>query len=98
MAISSCVAIDDSFGPHAKDCRGGFDLTLLFEETILSVLIISLLLIAVPCRIIYLLRKDSVKVEKNLWLYWKVVSGRWLGFVGATMAIVPAVEHVQKHI
>lgn len=74
MALSSCAAVDNTFGPHAKDCRGGFDLTLLFEESILSVPAIALLLIAVPCRIVYLLHKGTVKVEKNFLLYCKAVS------------------------
>ncbi|KAJ3549386.1 hypothetical protein NM208_g529 [Fusarium decemcellulare] len=54
---SSC---DDSFGPYAGDCRGGFDLTLLFEESILVVPINALLLLAAPCRAVYLLRKNTI--------------------------------------
>ncbi|KPM36182.1 Multidrug resistance-associated protein 1 [Neonectria ditissima] len=70
---SSCAGVDDSFGPHASDCRGGFDLTLLFEESILVVPITALLLLAAPCRIVYLLRKNTVKVEHNRWLYCKLI-------------------------
>ncbi|KAF4972333.1 hypothetical protein FZEAL_9615 [Fusarium zealandicum] len=51
MASSIC---DTSFGPYASDCRGGFDLTLLFEESILVVPINALLLLAAPCRAFYL--------------------------------------------
>lgn len=65
---------DDSFGPHAGDCRGGFDLTLLFEEAILIVPVNALLLLAAPCRALYLLRKNAVKVERNHWLYCKIAS------------------------
>ena len=54
---SLCSRIDDSFGPHAGECRGGFDLTLLFEETILSLLPAGLLLIALTPRVLYLLRR-----------------------------------------
>jgi hypothetical protein len=71
---SSCVAVDDSFGPHAGDCRGGFDFTLLFEESVLAIPVTALLLLAAPCRIFYLLRKGSVKVDKSWWLYGKLVS------------------------
>lgn len=67
---------DDSFGPYAGDCRGGFDLTLLFEEAILVVPINALLLLAAPCRALYLLRKNTVKVEKSHWLYSKIASPR----------------------
>ncbi|KAH7236581.1 P-loop containing nucleoside triphosphate hydrolase protein [Fusarium tricinctum] len=70
MNSSQC---DKSFGPYAHGCRGGFDLTLLFEESILIVPITALLLLAAPCRATYLLRKNSVKVETNYWLYCKIV-------------------------
>jgi ATP-binding cassette subfamily C (CFTR/MRP) protein 1 len=71
MNSSQC---DKSFGPYAHGCRGGFDLTLLFEESILIVPITVLLLLAAPCRATYLLRKNSVKVETNYWLYCKIAS------------------------
>ncbi|UPL03089.1 hypothetical protein LCI18_014023 [Fusarium solani-melongenae] len=71
MASSSLC--DDSFGPHATSCRGGFDLTLLFEESILVVPINALLLLAAPCRAVYLLRKNTVKVEGSYWLYCKLI-------------------------
>lgn len=71
MNSSSC---DRSFGPYAEGCRGGFDFTLLFEESILVVPITALLLLAAPFRATYLLRKHSVKVEHSYWLYCKIVS------------------------
>lgn len=71
MASSAC---DDVFGPYAGDCRGGFDLTLLFEESILVVPINALLLLAAPCRAFYLVRKNTVKVENSHWLWCKIVS------------------------
>lgn len=74
MALSSCGVIDDSFGPHAGDCRGGFDLTLLFQESILVVPITSVLLLAVPYRIFYLLRERIAKAERGALLYCKIVS------------------------
>ncbi|RMJ01545.1 hypothetical protein CDV36_015712 [Fusarium kuroshium] len=64
---------DDSFGPYATGCRGGFDLTLLFEESILVVPINALLLLAAPCRAVYLLRKNTVKVQSSYWLYCKLI-------------------------
>jgi ATP-binding cassette, subfamily C (CFTR/MRP), member 1 len=71
MASSAC---NDSFGPYARGCRGGFDLTLLFEEAILVVPINALLLLAAPCRALYLVRKNTIKVENNYWLYCKIAS------------------------
>jgi hypothetical protein len=70
---SSCAVVDNSFGPHAGDCRGGFDLTLLFEESILVLPLLSLLLLAAPGRLVYLLRKGGVKVERNYLLHSKLV-------------------------
>ncbi|QPC67918.1 hypothetical protein HYE67_010149 [Fusarium culmorum] len=70
MNSSSC---DRSFGPYAEGCRGGFDFTLLFEESILVVPITALLLLAAPFRATYLLRKHSVKVEHSYWLYCKII-------------------------
>lgn len=52
--FSECASLDDSFGPHAGDCRGGFDFTLLFEETILTLLPLGLMLLVVPLRIWFL--------------------------------------------
>uniref|UniRef100_A0A8H7TNI7 ABC transporter TMD0 domain-containing protein n=1 Tax=Bionectria ochroleuca TaxID=29856 RepID=A0A8H7TNI7_BIOOC len=71
---SSCALIDNTFGPYAGDCRGGFDLTLLFEESILIVPLCCLLLLAAPVRVAYLLRKGVLKVEKSPLLYCKFIS------------------------
>lgn len=73
MVSWSC---DDSFGPYAGDCRDGFDFTLLFEESILTIPITALVLLAAPCRVLYLLHKNKVKVDSSRWLYCKIVS--WL--------------------
>ncbi|KAK2127563.1 P-loop containing nucleoside triphosphate hydrolase protein [Fusarium oxysporum II5] len=69
MVSLSC---DDSFGPYAGDCRGGFDFTLLFEESILTIPITALVLLAAPCRVLYLLHKNKVKVDSSRWLYCKI--------------------------
>lgn len=71
-ASLSCERIDDSFGPYASHCRGGFDFTLLFEETILSILPAVLVCIIVPLRTWYLVRKDT-KVRQGLLLPCKLV-------------------------
>ena len=74
MASPFCVTVDDSFGPYAQSCRGGFDLTLLFEETILGLLVVSLLLLLAPYRVASLLRKDHKKIYINYLLHCKIVS------------------------
>ena len=70
--MSSCVPIDNSFGPRAGQCRGGFDFTLLFEESILTIPLVVLLLLVTPFRLLYLLRRRP-KVEGSALLYWKLV-------------------------
>ena len=55
------------------DCvSGGFDFVLLFEETILSILPLILILSIAPFRIIYLWRKQT-KVRISKLLYIKLV-------------------------
>jgi ATP-binding cassette subfamily C (CFTR/MRP) protein 1 len=51
---------DDQFGPWAgPTCRGGFDFTLFFEETILRVPVQALFLYLLPYRIIELIRMEK---------------------------------------
>lgn len=62
MAQSSpvaCAHIDNSFGPHAGDCRDGFDFTLLFEETILTLLPLGLLVLGLFPRVWFLLKRPK---------------------------------------
>ena len=60
---STCARLDDTFGPHAANCRGDFDFTLQFEETILSILPLAILLIIAPLRIWYLFKRDRKVVQ-----------------------------------
>ena len=71
---ASCEQVDDTFGPYAGNCRGGFDFTLLFQDSILSILPLALLLLVVPFRISYLFRR-TIKVDPSSWLASKLVSG-----------------------
>jgi hypothetical protein len=61
---SYCARADDSFGPSIVGCRDDFDFTLLFEETILSILPLALALLFAPPRIFYLLQRER-KVERS---------------------------------
>lgn len=72
MDLSGCYRIDDTFGPHAKHCRGGFDFTLLFEESLLSIVPNGLLLIIGLFRVFYSLKKKP-KVVFTSWLPAKQV-------------------------
>jgi len=77
-SFTSCAALDDSFGPHAGSCRGGFDFTLLFEETILTLLPLGLVLIVLPARAWLLLKRPRKVVASSLWPSLKIVSSRRL--------------------
>ncbi|KAF6831810.1 ABC multidrug transporter [Colletotrichum musicola] len=58
---------DDYFGPQVN---GYFDFTVLFEQSILSILPTALFILLAPCRIAWLLRQRDVSVRsgKLLWL------------------------------
>ncbi|KAL6714215.1 hypothetical protein ACLMJK_008710 [Lecanora helva] len=71
-APGSCSRTDDTFGPYAGSCRGGFDFTLLFEQAILSLLPLCLLLLVTPFRVVYLIRRE-IKVKKSVLLPSKLV-------------------------
>ena len=68
-----CSIIDNTFHVYAGECRGGFDFTLLFEEGILTVIPLALMLAVAPLRILYLSKK-SIKVNESLLLPFKLVS------------------------
>lgn len=73
MALpSTCKRVDNTYGPYAGECRGGFDFTLLFQESTLSILPVGLLLIVAPFRISYLFRR-TIKVDPSSWLASKLV-------------------------
>lgn len=79
----SCARVDDTFGPHAGSCRGGFDFTLLFEETILILLPLGLVVLALPLRGRFLLEKARKVSDASHLAILKLVSplpSRVLGF------------------
>ena len=69
-ANTTCpVAVDNSFGPGVgfdSPCRDGFDFTLLFEQSILTLLPAALFLLAFLMRITYLYRaREERKTGDN---------------------------------
>ncbi len=76
MLQTSCSpAVDKSFGPWAGEtCRGGFDFTLFFEETILTVPLQCVFLIGLVLRAQQLIREDA-KVIYNFQRPLKAVRG-----------------------
>ena len=74
-STGSCTVVDEGvFGPQVtRSCLQGFDFTLLFEESILTITPVCIALIWLPFRIHSLWKSDS-KVQRS-WLYvLKVVS------------------------
>lgn len=58
---------DRVFGPAVQGCRSDFDFTLLFQDTILSILPSSVLLILASTKLIALIHRPAV--ARLGWLY-----------------------------
>ncbi|PHH93023.1 hypothetical protein CDD83_2133 [Cordyceps sp. RAO-2017] len=55
LAPTCLPEADDRFGPVVgPECRGGFDLTLLFEQSVLSIVPAAVIIVAFPLRLAYL--------------------------------------------
>ncbi|KAI9691968.1 MAG: hypothetical protein M1820_009646 [Bogoriella megaspora] len=57
--MSRICQSDGSFGPGIGSCRGGFDFTLLFEDSILGLLPQALLLLLAPIRLKTLIKRHT---------------------------------------
>ena len=73
MPSQCSIYSQDHFGPVNNDCYDGFDLTLLFEETILAIGPLSLVLLVLPFRL-HALSKADPKVRFGLLHTLKLVS------------------------
>lgn len=63
MASSCSIAADNVFGPAVNSsCRGGFDFTILFEQSILGILPAGVFLIAFPAAL-YSLTRNRPRTE-----------------------------------
>ncbi|KAL2817069.1 hypothetical protein BDW59DRAFT_175603 [Aspergillus cavernicola] len=86
--LPSCPAhIDRSFGPWARSCRGGFDFTLLFEETILAIPLSCLFLLVLPIRMLHLIHTQT-KVVKSPLRQFKVVLSACLASIDLTILVL----------
>ncbi|KAJ5285818.1 hypothetical protein N7524_001124 [Penicillium chrysogenum] len=79
----SCRDLDHTLRIDAGSCRGGFDFSLLFEETILQILPILLMLIIIPVRLWNLSQKRN-KVVGSWLVLIKLVA--WLALLGLQIA------------
>ncbi|PYH98071.1 P-loop containing nucleoside triphosphate hydrolase protein [Aspergillus ellipticus CBS 707.79] len=55
--MNCSIATEDVFGPQAPKCYGGYDFTLLFEESVMTIGPIGLLLLFLAPRVYHLYRK-----------------------------------------
>ncbi|KAF1951521.1 hypothetical protein CC80DRAFT_553172 [Byssothecium circinans] len=86
ISSQECMSVDNTFGPYAGEgCRGGFDFTLLFEESVLSIIPIALVILIAPLRIASLWRKRT-KVSRSIILPIKLIS--WSFLVGFDLALL----------
>jgi hypothetical protein len=69
----SILCNDGSFWA-GDGCRGRFDFTLLFEESILSILPGVILIIAAAARVVWLFRRRKVNAQDRVWGLIKLVS------------------------
>jgi hypothetical protein len=59
LAATDCFGVDNTVGPWAGNCRGGFDFTLHFEESFMTILPLGVVLLLLPSRVWYLLKRNK---------------------------------------
>ena len=68
---------DDLFGPVVgRQCRGGFDLTLLFEQAVLSIIPAAIIIVDFPLRFAYLATARPKTLLRPA-RFWKLVRVHW---------------------
>jgi ATP-binding cassette subfamily C (CFTR/MRP) protein 1 len=66
VMASNPICLDDgSFGPVVQACRDGFDFTVTFERTILSILPSSIFIVAAVARSAFLARWRRMRVARS---------------------------------
>lgn len=66
---------DDVFGPVVAECARAFDFTLLFEESILSILPSAILILLAPVRLLALRKRPRIVGGSTLQLVKLVCHG-----------------------
>ncbi|KAH2570366.1 hypothetical protein KXV42_008422 [Aspergillus fumigatus] len=96
----SCQQVDNTLHIPALSCRGGFDFSLLFEELILGILPLGIVLIIAPFRLYHLFWRQAKVVAS--WLLWaKITAWLALGIVQLVLAVYwarPAATRTQASI
>ncbi|KAJ3497996.1 hypothetical protein NLG97_g1469 [Lecanicillium saksenae] len=88
MAEMSLKCNDAAFGPAVAStaCRGGFDFTVKFEESILSILPSTIFVVAATVQCLRLIRNKSLKVRPSFLLVAKL--GTTVAYCGIQVAIL----------
>ncbi|CAI7584736.1 unnamed protein product [Penicillium manginii] len=82
---------DRSFGPWAGGCRGQFDFTLLFEESILTLIPAVALLLVGPPYVWHLLGRAR-KVQQGWWLAGKVAVSAALAQLQLVLVVLRSLD------
>ncbi|GFF96656.1 metal resistance protein YCF1 [Aspergillus udagawae] len=96
----SCQQVDNTLQVPALSCRGGFDFSLLFEELILGILPLGIVLIIAPFRLYHLFRRQT-KVVASWFLWAKITAWIALGIVQLVLTVhwaLPAATRTQASI
>ncbi|KAJ5366510.1 hypothetical protein N7541_000451 [Penicillium brevicompactum] len=96
----SCHDLDNTLRIDAGSCRGGFDFSLLFEESILQILPILLMLIIAPVRL-WQLSYTRNKVVSSFLVFIKLAA--WFALLGLQIAqtalwALPAADRTKTSI
>ncbi|GAW18308.1 hypothetical protein ANO14919_077830 [Xylariales sp. No.14919] len=78
---------DESLGPAiGKDCRGGFDFTVQFEELVLAILPTAIFLLLAPFRALALLRRRIIARRNSIYVAKLVTIAAYTGLQLALLA------------
>ncbi|KAL6878945.1 P-loop containing nucleoside triphosphate hydrolase protein [Trichoderma novae-zelandiae] len=91
---------DGFFGPAvwADGCRGGFDFTLSFEESILSTLPSALFLLFSIPRAIYLLRSPDKAKRRSAYTHKLIASSAYAGIQVGSLALVASSRRLNTRL
>ncbi|PWY87431.1 P-loop containing nucleoside triphosphate hydrolase protein [Aspergillus heteromorphus CBS 117.55] len=85
--MNCSFASEDVFGPQAPKCYGGYDFTLLFEESVMTIGPIGLLLLFLCPRVFFLYRKSVRDGSNDGALLRKHISYGWFAAIQTAVLV-----------
>ncbi|GKZ26663.1 hypothetical protein AbraCBS73388_002914 [Aspergillus brasiliensis] len=85
--MNCSIASEDVFGPQARECYGGYDFTLVFEESVMTIGPIGLLLLCLFSRLVYLYRKSPRDGSKDGAYTTKLISYGWFAAIQTAILV-----------